>query len=181
MKRLVYLIGQPGSGKTTLMSRITNNAARVHTPHPVPRDLLVNPTSGSVFAVELGRQRPGGFSGTDALASTAINAAEPWLRTQIETDLVLAEGARLANVRFLKAAEESGYRVLLVLLDHDDAEAWRESRSAEIGKHQNASWVKGRLTASRNLASAANEAWTVMRGHPNELYPRILDWTKAPG
>lgn len=93
--------------------------------------------------------------------------------------MVLAEGARLANRRFLTAAVESGYQVLLVLLDHADAERWREARSVEIGKHQNASWVKGRRSASMNLAADPPEGVKVLRGHPSSVQDDIWNWVLA--
>ena len=93
---------------------------------------------------------------------------------------MLAEGARLANKRFLEAALAGGYHVTLVLLDHADAEKWRARRSKEIGKVQNESWVKGRLSASRNLAdqfanrvARGSTSVTVLKGHPAELEAQL--------
>lgn len=176
MKRLIYLIGQPGSGKSTLMARLTKGFARMPAPGNPARDLLIDQRTGTVAAVELGRRRPGGFSGTDALPSTIIEKAIPWLGKQSEAQLVLGEGARLANARFLGSAKDFGYRILLVHLEHGDAEPWRLQRSKALGKVQNESWVRGRRSASANLAASPPEGTTVFAGHPDELHPKIVSW-----
>jgi hypothetical protein len=81
-------------------------------------------------------------------------------RGRRETSLLLAEGARLANERFLTAAVVSGWAVTLVHLDPRGAgEERRAKRAAELGKPpQNPSWVKGRITAARNLTLTAPPA-----------------------
>lgn len=183
---LIYLVGQPGSGKSTLMAKLTAQYDR-HSiapcdPYPVAHDVLTDKSTGMVVGAEIGKRRDL-FSGTDALASSIVDKAAPWIANQ-PYPLVLAEGARLANKRFLEAAMAGGYHVTLVLLDHTDAEKWRAKRSKEIGKVQNEGWVKGRLSASRNLADQfANMAVpgasrhlgkiTVLRGHPGELEAQL--------
>jgi hypothetical protein len=167
--RLVYLSGEPGVGKSTLMREVTAGWERIYLPKEPDaaphRDLLFHRDHpGVCCAVELGRVRDS-FSGTDALASDCINEAEAWLRTgkaARESALVLAEGARLANRRFLTAAVESGYRVqLLHLSGLSLAASRRANRARVLGKpEQNASWVKGRRTAAANLALHAPE-WGV--------------------
>jgi P-loop Nucleotide Kinase3 len=169
--RMIYLVGQPGSGKSTLMRRLTSGYDRLPVDIPVPHDQLIESVTGAVTHAEIGRQR-GDFSGTDALASSIITRAEPWILSR-PYPVVLAEGARLGNLRFLEAAVNGGYDVVLGVLDHADAEAWREIRSKQLGKFQNAGWVKGRLTASRNLADNPPDGVTVLRGHPDELYPEL--------
>ena len=181
-EQLIYLVGQPGSGKSTLMAKLTAQfdrhsiAPAEH--YPVAHDVLTDKKTGAVVAAEIGKRREL-FSGTDALASSVIDKAAPWIASQ-PYPLVLAEGARLANKRFLEAALAGGYHVTLVLLDHADAEKWRAKRSKEIGKEQNAGWVKGRLSASRNLAdqfanlaARGSTAVTVLRGHPAELEAQL--------
>jgi len=96
---------------------------------------------------------------------------------------VLAEGARLANRRFLEAAIDGGYHLTLALLDHDKAEDWRHKRSRKLGRTQDAGWVKGRLTASRNLADQLTTLSDpgrefhgkvdVLRGAPDDLFSRL--------
>lgn len=169
--RMVYLVGQPGSGKSTLMRRLTVGYDRLPAEIPVPHDQLIESVVAPVTHAEIGRQR-GDFSGTDALASSIITRAEPWIASR-PYPVVLGEGARLGNARFLTAAIDGGYDVLLAVLDHTDAEAWREIRSKQLGKFQNEGWVKGRLTASRNLADNPPEGVSVLRGHPDELFGKL--------
>lgn len=177
-RRLIYLIGGPGSGKSTLMRRIIDLEGRGWTRATVPassgapaREWYVDSLAG-LRAVELGRNRAQ-FSGTDALPAAVIDVAEPWIRRQDECDCVLGEGARLANRRFLSAAADSGYEVTLVHLDHEEADEWRAARSAEIGRVQAATWVKGRVTASRRLAAEPPAGVRVLSGHPNDLAPIV--------
>jgi hypothetical protein len=161
---LLYMSGEPGAGKSTLMAELTRGLYRVPLPPAADapaRDLLRQPLGALMedVAVELGRRRDS-FSGTDALPQTAITAAETYLRSGLaerETTLLLAEGARLANGRFLRAATATGWTVVLVHLHAPAAAAERRAkRAAELGKpEQNPSWVKGRATAARNLALAA--------------------------
>ena len=175
--RLVYIVGQPGSGKSTLMAALTTrwdrHAIAPCESYPVAHDVLTDKKTGAVEAVELGKRREL-FSGTDSLASSIIDKAAPWIATQ-PYDLVLAEGARLANKRFLEAAMSGGYQVVLVLLDHAKAEDWRMKRSADLGREQNEGWVRGRLSASRNLAEWALSQFsegrpiTVLRGSPSDV------------
>lgn len=165
--RLIYLVGQPGAGKSTLMRRLTADFDRIPVDQPVPHDQLLTSALGEATHAEIGRQR-GDFSGTDALASSIITRAEPWILSR-PYPVVLAEGARLGNARFLSAAVKAGYGVLLAVLDHPDAEAWREIRSTQLGKFQNAGWVKGRLRATQNLADNPPDGVSVVRGHPDDL------------
>jgi len=171
--RLIYLIGGPGAGKSTLMARLTAGRDRLTVERPVPHDRLIDPVTGGSDAVEIGRRRPM-FSGTDALASAIIDKAVPWLGSHPAT-LVLGEGARLGNARFLTAAVDAGYDVTLAWLTHGSQEDWRKARAARLGKDQNPSWVAGRVTASARLAQSPPTGVTVILGHPDELEPELRE------
>lgn len=182
MPRMIYLVGQPGSGKSTLMADLTRGYDRMPVEHAVPHDVLIHPVTGEVFGAEIGKRRDS-FSGTDALASAVIDKAVPWVLSR-PFGLLLAEGARLGNRRFILTANAAGYDVTLALLDHPQAEEWRLARSKKLKRVQNESWVKGRLSASRNLAKDFDGVSItgpgpgrvrVLRGHPDELRQGLLE------
>lgn len=167
-RQLVYLIGAPGSGKSTLMRELTSRWSRVPSEAGLTRDLLLSPQTSYLEAVELGRRRAQ-FGGTDALGMAVIGQAIEWMIEQTETDLVFAEGARLGNRRFLATAAATGYAVLLGFLDHANTSDWRTAREQQLGRRQNSSWVAGRATAARNLANDPPDGVTVLSGHPDTL------------
>lgn len=173
MKTLVYLVGGPGSGKSTLMAQLTGGWARVPAPGGfVARDWLID-QDGRAAGVELGRQR-GDFSGTDALPHNAIGPACDYLAAQTETGLVFGEGARLGVWRFLDLALAAGYSVVLGHLEHPDQRDWLAERSQRLGKIQSPTWVAGRVTAARNLAQTAAAAGVqVISGYPSSVGWRI--------
>lgn len=168
-RRLVYLSGEPGVGKSTLMREVTAGWDRVHLPREsgqAPhRDLLFDRAAPAhPYAVELGRLKDT-VSGTDALALDCINEAEEWLRSgqaARESSLILAEGSRLAHRRFLTDAVDTGWQVQLLHLSGLALAATRRAnRGRLLGKPDRSdAWVKGRRTAAANLALAAPD-WGV--------------------
>lgn len=145
-KSLIYVVGEPGAGKSTAMAAATSEYTRHPQQAPLAHDLLVD--ESQIVAVELGKRR-GTFSGTDALAMNAITRAEQLLRETL-APVVLGEGARLGNRRFLEHAVGLGYEVTLYHLTTPHAEKQRGERGAE----QTESWVKGARTRAANIAAA---------------------------
>lgn len=166
--RLVYLIGEPGVGKSLLMDAATSGWRR-HPQQPAEdapgRDWLCHRVSGYLLAVELGCRR-------DALAGEELPRTQPGIapaeaylrsgRAARETHLLLGEGTRLATRRFLSAALESGWSVCLLHLTGPDAAAVRRRQRAEgtDRPEPHPTWVKGRRTAAANLAAEA-PSWGV--------------------
>lgn len=171
-RQLIYLVGAPGAGKSTLMAELTSRWTGIPAETGLPRTFLLDPRSSVLEAVELGRRRAQ-FSGTDALGQSVIDTAIPWMIGQTETSLVFAEGARLGNRRFLSTCAAAGYAVLLGHLDHPEVDAWRTARELTLGKAQNPIWVRGRATAARNLAADPGPGVTVLTGHPDLLRENI--------
>lgn len=151
---LLYLIGGPASGKSTLMRQLTRPYVRTVQAEPVPHEQLWR--DGEVVGCELGMRRDT-FSGTDALAMNVAPKVVRWLGTH-PYPAVLGEGNRLGNVRFLMATMKSGYRVLVVHLDGDDAEYERRW----VQREQKHSWAVGARTQARNVARQMSRSTTVL-------------------
>lgn len=142
---LLYIIGVPGSGKTTLVRELVlGRRRRVRTEpfaHTVYEDGLV----------QLGRDRAM-HGGTDALSMSvqpkvlAALQARTW-------DRVLAEGDRLANVSFLTGARDAGYTVDVALLDVTPELA--AERRGQRGTDQDERWLRGRHSKVENLRPLA--------------------------
>ena len=153
MKQFLYIIGQPGAGKTTLMNTVIAKLGSMkifEAKKPVPHTGYMS--KGTKIAV-LGKDKKP-FGGTDTLSYTAVGTCEEWLDHL--PDLVLAEGDRLANERFFVSVKKR-YDLTLFHLATPDAESQRrrEERAEKYGLSlQSAGWVKGRSTKHKNLAKA---------------------------
>jgi hypothetical protein len=153
--RLIYISGESGVGKTTLMTDLTAE----WTPSPLPPERGVPARTVYLMArqpvaVQLGVHGRGG----DVLPSTAIRDAESYVRSgraRGEAPLLLAEGARLGHVRFLRAAVDSGYEVtLLHLFSRELARARRVQHARATGQPEpDAAVVAARAAAARQLAN----------------------------
>lgn len=140
---LVYIFGEPGVGKSTLMRTLLNGLPAHPSDKPVPHIWY-----GDGLAMELGARRES-FSGTDAMAMSIQRKAEAYLHEQ-PARLVLAEGDRLANDLFFRQVQSAGYRLWLVHL-------WGEPGLVSVrrfrrGSQQNDRWVAGRRTKAYRLA-----------------------------
>jgi len=104
---------------------------------------------GAGSGVRLGRTR-GTFSGTDALGMSVNPDAVAWAAEDDLPSVILGEGARLANEKFLFTL---GMRckTLVVLLTAENA----AQRRRERGSDQNPTWIKGRATASFRMFEKA--------------------------
>lgn len=146
MTRAVYLIGEPGVGKTTLMEALSDGYT-IEAADRLEGQLWGEKLwAGDRYAgIRLGRSRET-FSGTDALGMAVNPDAIRWLETGDLPPLILGEGARLGNLRF-QIALHNKTSALTILLRAADAAERREKR----GSQQDPNWIKGRATASLKL------------------------------
>lgn len=108
MSALLYIIGAPAAGKSTLMAELTRYCHRSSRPKPFAHDVLLN-YDGEIVGAEMGRRR-GTFSGTDALSMSVSPLACRFVAAQ-QFPLVLGEGDRLSHLRFLDSAAAAGVDV----------------------------------------------------------------------
>ena len=143
--RVVYLIGAPGSGKSTAVSLATRDWEHIID--------WRRPFAHSVYkeGVKLGRTEAV-FPGTDTLSMSVNPLAIDFVQT-FDYSLCVAEGDRLANARFFNACPT----LHLIHLDVPIAlarERARKRAEALGGKVQDARWWKGRVTKIDNLRAA---------------------------
>jgi hypothetical protein len=170
---LVYFFGPPACGKSTLMAELTKNCERSAVASRLPHDVLFRGTR--LVGVEMGRRRPA-FSGTDALSMSIHPKAVSWVGLRPHS-LILGEGARLATVGFLKAAEAAGYRVFPFHMKAPE-DLLAERRRIR-GSRQNEAWMRGAATRAENLARELSAPSFFVDAPPGELAVRVRGWVPA--
>ena len=105
--RLVYLIGAPGAGKTTLMAEALGEPSGAQA-SPIPH--LLYPSG----VVQIGAVRDA-FAGTDALSMNIQPDVLRWLESR-PGQVVVGEGDRLSNGGFFAGVAWAGYRLVVVHL-----------------------------------------------------------------
>lgn len=164
--KIIYLIGAPGAGKTTLTEAFTSDWTD-SAKHEQPVKFRTHHTPHG-DALSLGWLRPS-FGGTDTLGNTAILSIEPWLpNIAKDYSIIYGEGDRLANARFFDLCKTIGdFYLFYLATDPLVAAERRAQRSIATGKTQNPTWVKGRETKHKNLAMTY-KAYEI----PNGLTPQ---------
>jgi len=149
---IVYLIGAPASGKSTLFAALTGglrsqDATAGGVPHTVWEGKYAH-------TIELGKRRDD-FSGTDALSMSIQPKVLKLLGMPGIHRRIIAEGDRLANAKFFQAVVDAGWNLTVFHLDTPPEllEQRREERE------QDAKWAKGRDTKVANLVAA----WPTIR------------------
>lgn len=169
--RTFYVIGVPGSGKSTFVRHVLTEVYDATIPEqlrmPVPHVRYRTSTHGVLTAVmQIGVERPT-FSGTDALAMNINPRACEWVASLTASGHLFGEGDRLANNRFLDACPN----LTLIHLDVplEVAKGRAEARAKALGvPAQNDTWWKGRATKTANLLKRPHVSFDGTK-HPNEL------------
>jgi len=160
-RHLLYLICQPGSGKTTLATALFADLPQVQRPafHPYP------PFIEYPGGAQIGVMRSG-FGGTDVLPLNCQPNVIAWMQ-QTGWFHLFAEGDRLANDKFFKACKAAGIGLSVIHLDCPDELA--QERRERRGSNQDTAWVKGRASKVRRLAEAWSEdSWRLPAELPLE-------------
>lgn len=142
--KVLYLIGEPGIGKTSAMRELTDRLG--------PSVEMTKPFAhrmGDLWA-EMGRRR-GTFSGTDSLSMSVQPLAIEWLRSR-PAPLVLGEGDRLGNASFFdQVSTFADLRIVGLVGAPGVAARRRELRGSE----QDPQWLRGRMSKVERLLPRA--------------------------
>ena len=156
MSRSLYVIGGPGTGKSSLVRRVVAGLELFWAPgEQVWRELWVNPLvnlDGVREGVSLGRER-GTFSGTDALSMSAQPRVLEWLHATELPEYVVGEGMRLSSPRFLIELDLVAPLTLVYLSDDDQVTDERRAHR-EGGDNLTPTFVKQARTRAANAAQA---------------------------
>lgn len=145
-RQLLYVIGQPGSGKSSLVASLTGGLPAIHNKQPFAHTVY----GSTPIVVEFGAHRLE-FSGTDALSMSVQPLAVEWLQ-HAPYSFVIAEGDRLANAKFFNAATAADWELTVIRLAVSANVA--EHRRAARGSNQDPTWLRGRISKVKNLAAA---------------------------
>lgn len=152
--KLMYLIGMPGTGKTTVMKEFMKRVYDGPWKQERVIDLLDTHTEcyyredGAAMRVRvLGKYEEGEtFSGTDRLSMAVAPKAVEWLTTEKPDYTIVGEGDRLNNAAFFEAA---GDDLVLIHLTVSDEE--RERRYKERGSEQSEKFIQTTKTKCNNI------------------------------
>ena len=151
--RLTYYIGEPGTGKTTLMRSILAEYRKVEQDEWVKEGLVTYHLFVKQKIIILGKYDDGVFAGTDTWSKGVGPKFRQWLldnASKYEDYGVFGEGERLSNNPNLDAMFATG-KMKLVCLKVSEKELKR--RRAARNNTQSPSWMKGMRTRIANLCS----------------------------
>lgn len=143
MKKLIAVIGAPGTGKTTAMKEYMDLWEWEY--HRT--GLVDHYVSGDIIV--LGRYDEGEtFGGTDRLSMSVMPEVIEFLN-QNEDKVIVFEGDRLTSKKFFDTAIESGWDLSIIALEVGETE--RKRRYEERGSDQNETWLAGRISKVNNI------------------------------
>ncbi len=149
--RIIYYIGQPGTGKTTRMREILAEYSKVEADEFVKEGLVTYHKFNKQKVIVLGRYDDGTFAGTDTWSKGVGPKFRQWLIDNRETYQdwsVFGEGERLSNQPNMNAMfEEESMKLVCLTVSEDELERRRQARN----NTQNESWMKGMKTRIANL------------------------------
>ena len=152
--RVVYLIGAPGSGKSTATRNAVDGWPVIEVRRR-PFALTIVDADGVRVGV-LGRL-DAEFPGTDTLSMAVQPLVLDWIASSPDVDIVFGEGDRLGNASFVECVAATADLTLAVMTTSAIISARRSAdRAIRLGRPpQSDSWMRGRQTKVRNVIAAA--------------------------
>ena len=180
MDWLVYVVGYPGSGKTTAMRGALWS---------IDKEVERKPFAHTIYPsglVELGCEKDI-YGGTDALPMNVQPTVVKWMK-DVDIPVIVAEGDRLANRKFFEEAcdysqtQQMSHSRYLCFVHIKCPELTARKRAWERGSRFNESWLKGRISKVDNLVRAVSKPYiTVSQGtrYPNGSHGSdYKEWTE---
>lgn len=151
--KIVYLIGMPGSGKTTVMRKFMSDYSWSN---DKPIELLDTQISNSIRV--LGKYEDDQvFGGTDRLSMAVAPKAIEWMQTILSSnEKIVGEGDRLNNQKFF---ETCGDRLTILHLTVSDDE--RKRRYKERGSDQSEKFIQTVKTKCKNITEKFGDKQTL--------------------
>jgi gluconate kinase len=150
--KVIYLIGLPGCGKSTVMKNVMSKFEGWEQHRPI--DLLDSHVSNNVRV--LGKYEEGEtFSGTDRLSMAVSPKAVEYIESKPE-EFILGEGDRLNNKAFFNAC---GDNLTIIRLTVSDEE--RERRYKERGSDQSDKFIQTVRTKVNNIVEEFGDKQTL--------------------
>lgn len=167
MTKSIYILGAPGSGKSTAMASLIADWEPGPYTRLTDREMFGHPLDHPILGegLYLGNLRKQ-FPGTDALSMSVQPQALLWLERGLSPSLamVFGEGARLGNPKFLQALGRSTRLTVVYLSGDPEVLAERRASRPDVG-----SWKTGRRGAqseayARSQATRALNAASEVEG-----------------
>jgi len=159
--KLIYIIGVPGTGKSTVMKQFMSHYSEWKQEKVV--DLLETHVSGNIRV--LGKYEEGEtFSGTDRLSMAVAPKAIEWINTK-PNEIIFGEGDRLNNKAFFESA---GDNLVIIHLTVSDQE--RKRRYQERGSDQSEKFIQTTKTKVKNIIDHFGPKNTLFGEEPGYVY-----------
>ena len=144
MKKLIAIIGPPGTGKTTLVRELMK---LFEWEYDKPIDLVDSYVSGKIRLV--GRYEEGEvFAGTDRLSMAVQPKFLEYIKDN-DDEVVIFEGDRLTSVTLFEEVSKHNYDLQIYSLKVSDETL--KQRYADRGSDQSEKFIRGRKTKVANV------------------------------